>query len=147
MVQKIRLPFTESDPRMGALSAFAYIPIKLTRQSPSLQLVGLLDTGSSVNVLPYEVGLALGLTWEAQNLIIPLGGNLVSAEAKAIILSAQIANFEPVDLAFAWTSDRSAPLILGQTNFGSASKNGGSSKVGRPLLLRTNYGMSALRSS
>jgi hypothetical protein len=33
------------------------------------------------------------------------------------ILSAQSANFEPVDLAFAWISDRSAPLILGQTNF------------------------------
>ena len=117
MVQKIRFPFTESDPRMGALSAFAYIPIKLTYQSPSLELVGLLDTGASVNVLPYEVGLKLGLTWEAQNLIIPLGGNLVSSEAKAIILKAQIANFEPVDLAFAWTSDRNAPLILGQTNF------------------------------
>jgi len=102
---------------MGALSAFAYIPIKLTYQSPSLELVGLLDTGASVNVLPYEVGLKLGLTWEAQNLIIPLGGNLVSSEAKAIILKAQIANFEPVDLAFAWTSDRNAPLILGQTNF------------------------------
>jgi hypothetical protein len=117
MVQKIRLPFTESDPRLGALSAFAYRTSSKAHQSPSLQLVGLLDSGASVNVLPYEVGLELGLTWETQNLIIPLGGNLASSQAKAIVLSAQIANFEPVDLAFAWSSDRNAPLILGQTNF------------------------------
>jgi hypothetical protein len=37
--------------------------------------------------------------------------------------------------------------VKAQKVLGSASKNGGSSKVGRPLLLRTNYGMSALRSS
>jgi hypothetical protein len=117
MVQKIRLPFTETDPQMGSLSAFAYIPIQLIHQHESLQLVALLDTGASVNVLPYNVGLKLGLTWETQNLVIPLGGNIARSEAKAIILSAQIANFAPVNLAFAWSSDPNAPLILGQTNF------------------------------
>ncbi len=49
---------------MGALSAFAYVPIILSRSGLSQNLVGLLDTGASVNVLPYEVGLDLGLTWE-----------------------------------------------------------------------------------
>jgi hypothetical protein len=117
MPQKIRLPFTETDPNLGAISAFAYIPIQLSHQATSRQLIGLLDTGASVNVLPYEIGLSLGLDWEAQNLILPLGGNLAQSEAKAIILSAQIANFEPVDLAFAWSNDRNAPLLLGQTNF------------------------------
>jgi hypothetical protein len=117
MAQKIRLPYTESDPHIGALSSFACISIKLTNQNSSLLVAGLLDSGASVNVLPYEVGLKLGLVWEAKNLIIPLGGNLAHSEAKAIILSAQIANFEPVDLAFAWSSDRNVLLILGQTNF------------------------------
>ena len=117
MPQKIRLPFIEADPAMGALSAFAYVPLQLAHQSTVLQLIGLLDTGSSVNVLPYEVGLNLGLRWETQTLSIPLGGNLGKSEAKAVILTAQIANLAPVDLAFAWSSDRNAPLLLGQTNF------------------------------
>jgi hypothetical protein len=117
MVQRIRLPFVETDPSMGALSAFAYLPITLTRADRALSLVGLLDTGASVNVLPYEVGLDLGLIWEIQRFIIPLGGNLAQSDAKAVVLLAQVGNFEPIDLAFAWTSDRQAPLILGQTNF------------------------------
>jgi hypothetical protein len=87
MVQRIRLPFIESDLQMGALSAFAYVPIILSRSGLSQNLVGLLDTGASVNVLPYEVGLDLGLTWETQRFTIP------------------------------WTTDQKAPLILGQTNF------------------------------
>jgi hypothetical protein len=56
MVQSIRLPFIESDPRMGA-SAFAYIPITLIRADRAQNLIGLLDTSASVNVLPYEAGL------------------------------------------------------------------------------------------
>jgi hypothetical protein len=117
MIQRIRLPFTERDPQMGALSAFACVPVTLARSGLSQNLVGLLDTGASVNVLPYEVGLNLGLIWEIQPFRIQLGGNLAQSEAKAVVLSARIGNFVPVDLAFAWTIDRQAPLILGQTNF------------------------------
>jgi|GEM_PF-4151693 hypothetical protein len=32
-------------------------------------------------------------------------------------LIAQIGEFEPVKLVFAWTNSPNAPLILGQTNF------------------------------
>jgi hypothetical protein len=102
---------------MGSLSAFAYLPITLIGADRTQNLVGLLDTGASVNVLPYEVGLDLGLIWATQRFSIPLGGNLAQSEAKAVILAAQVGHFEPIDLAFAWTSDRNAPLILGQTNF------------------------------
>ena len=31
-----------------------------------LAVVGLLDTGSTVNILPYPLGLQLGLVWEQQ---------------------------------------------------------------------------------
>jgi hypothetical protein len=61
MVDKIRFFFTELDPNMGALSTLPYLPLTLTYQNRSLNISGLLDTGASVNVLPYEVGLRLGL--------------------------------------------------------------------------------------
>ncbi|MFM7425566.1 MAG: hypothetical protein ACKO7W_11325 [Elainella sp.] len=117
MVEPIRFPFTELDATMGEFSAFLYLPITLEYQNQALQLSGLLDTGASVNVLPYEIGRSLGAIWEHQRLIIPLGGNLARYEARAIVVSAKVADFAAVDLAFAWTIASDAPLILGQVNF------------------------------
>ncbi len=117
MVDKVRFAFTEVDPDLGALSTLPYIPLILTYQTQSLRVSGLLDTGSSVNVLPYDVGLRLGAVWERQRLSVPLGGNLARFEARALVLTATLEQFPTVDLAFAWTRDRNAPLILGHMNF------------------------------
>ncbi|NJK72948.1 MAG: hypothetical protein HC942_00745 [Microcoleus sp. SU_5_6] len=117
MVNKVRFPFTEINPELGALSTFPYLPLTLTYQNRAVTVLGLLDTGSSVNVLPYDLGLRLGATWERQMLSVPLGGNLAKFEARALVVIANIARFPSVELAFAWTKDRNAPLILGQMNF------------------------------
>ena len=120
MVDKVRFAFTEVDPDLGALSTLPYLPLILTYRNQSLSVSGLLDTGSSVNVLPYAMGLRLGAVWERQRLSIPLGGNLARFEARALVLMATVEKFSPVELAFAWTKDRNAPLILGQMNFSLA---------------------------
>jgi len=117
MVNRVRFAFTEVDPSLGVLSTLPYLPIVLTYQNQSLRVSGLLDTGSSVNVLPYEMGLRLGAVWERQRLSVPLGGNLSKFEARAVVMTANVEQFPPVDLAFAWTQDRNAPLILGHINF------------------------------
>lgn len=117
MVDKVRFAFTEVDPNLGALSTLPYLPLILAYQNQSLNVSGLLDTGSSVNVLPYETGLRLGAVWERQRLSVPLGGNLAKFEARALVMRATVERFPPVDLAFAWTRDRNAPLILGHMNF------------------------------
>ncbi|MEO1211540.1 MAG: retroviral-like aspartic protease, partial [Cyanobacteria bacterium J06638_20] len=83
----------------------------------SVESMALLDTGASVNVLPYEIGLQLGAVWEEQTVPIQLSGNLAQMEARGLVLSATIAEFPPVLLAFAWTQSREAPLILGHMNF------------------------------
>ncbi|MBW4508468.1 MAG: hypothetical protein KME64_18425 [Scytonematopsis contorta HA4267-MV1] len=117
MVNKVRFPFTEVNPELGALSTFPYLPLTLNYQNNSFKVSGLLDTGSSVNVLPYEIGLRLGAVWENQTLSIPLGGNLSRYEARALVVLATVEQFPSVELAFAWTRNRNAPLILGQMNF------------------------------
>jgi hypothetical protein len=117
MTDKVRFAFTEVDPKLGALSTLPYLPIILTYQNQSIRGSGLLDTGSSVNVLPYEMGLSLGAVWEKQTLSIPLGGNLARFEARALVLTANVDKFDPVDLALAWTQNKNAPLILGHMNF------------------------------
>lgn len=67
--------------------------------------------------LPFQVGLELGAIWENQMPLFQLGGNLANYESRGLIVTATISDFEPVNLAFAWTSAENVPVILGQTNF------------------------------
>ena len=60
-----------------------YLPIRLICNAKSLNALGLLDTGATVNVLPYE----LGLLWEEQKTAVKLTGNLGQVEARAVLLS------------------------------------------------------------
>ncbi len=94
-----------------------YLPLVIASATRVLPVEGLLDTGASVNVLPYEIGLQLGLDWDSEILSLTLAGNLARFEARAVILSGQVAGFPAVQLAFAWTKSTEAPLILGQANF------------------------------
>lgn len=95
----------------------AYLPLTLSLNGQCLDVEGLLDTGASVNVLPYELGQQLGLIWENETLSVVLAGNLARFEARAVIVTAQVSSFPTVDLAFAWTQAADVPLILGQANF------------------------------
>lgn len=95
----------------------AYLPLTLSLNGQSLNAEGLLDTGASVNVLPYKLGQQLGLIWEDETLSVILAGNLARFEARAVIVDAQVSSFPRVNLAFAWTQATDVPLILGQANF------------------------------
>lgn len=83
----------------------------------SASVLGLLDTGAAVNVLPYSVGVNLGLSWDQQTTSVQLSGNMAVAEARAVLVSAAVAGFAPVRLAFAWARIDNVPVILGQINF------------------------------
>ena len=98
-------------------SRLAYLPITLRHATHVLAVVGLLDTGSTVNVLPYPLGFQLGLVWEHQTTQVQLTGSLARLPARGVIVSGQVASFPPVDLAFAWTQAPDVPMILGQVNF------------------------------
>ena len=93
------------------------IPIALSYAGLSISADALLDTGSTVNLLPYDIGLQLGIVWEEQTVRLPLAGNLAKVEARGLFLHVQIGNLERVRLAFAWAQVSQVPLILGQTNF------------------------------
>ena len=110
MADKVRVAFTEVDPNLVHwVRTLPYLPIIITDQNQSLRGSGLLDTGSNVNVLPYEMGLSLGAIWDRQTLSIPLGGNLARFEARALVLTANVNKFPAVDLACAWTMTKMLP--------------------------------------
>lgn len=117
MVDAQRFPYKIIDSSLGMVDRMPYLPLTLSLDGQSLNTEGLLDTGASVNVLPYELGLQLGLTWEDETLSVLLAGNLARFEARAVIVEAQVSSFSTIDLAFAWTQAPNVPLILGQANF------------------------------
>ena len=117
MVDAQRFPYKIIDSNLGMVDRMPYLPLMLSLDGRSLNTEGLLDTGASVNVLPYELGLQLGLIWEGETLSVLLAGNLARFEARAVVVDAQVSSFPTVNLAFAWTQAPNVPLILGQANF------------------------------
>ena len=117
MVNAQRFPYKIIDSSLGMVDRMPYLPLTLSFNGQSLNAEGLLDTGASVNVLPYELGLQLGLIWENETLSVVLAGNLARFEARAVVVDAQVSSFSRVNLAFAWTRATDVPLILGQANF------------------------------
>ena len=117
MLNSQRFPFIERTNGKGLSSLMPYLKITLNYRDRAVNSMALLDTGASVNVLPYEVGLQLGAVWEEQTVPIQLSGNLAQMEARGLVMSVAVAEFSPVLLAFAWTKFRDVPLILGHMNF------------------------------
>ncbi|MEH2173549.1 retroviral-like aspartic protease [Nostoc sp.] len=117
MVNPQRFSFTEGYDTFGVPDALPKLPLILTYRNSSVDVSGLLDTGASVNVLPYSIGVQLGAIWEEQTISVMLAGNLAPVEAKGLLLSAQIGSFEPVRLVFAWSLSNDVPLLLGRMNF------------------------------
>jgi len=110
MPSTIEFPFSDDE-------ALPTIPITLSHAGSSVSANAMLDTGSTVNLLPYDIGLQLGANWEEQTVRLPLAGNLATVEARGLFVHVQIGNLESVRLAFAWAKTSQVPLIFGQTNF------------------------------
>jgi hypothetical protein len=116
MLNGQRFLFTEKIDNLGRSIIMPYLPLTLNNGSYSQEVTALLDTGASVNVLPYEIGLHLGVVWEEQTVPIQLSGNLANSEARGIVISGTVAQFSPVLLAFAWTRSTNLPVILSRTH-------------------------------
>jgi len=109
-------PFVERDPSSGAASLAPLLPITSVGANP-VSVSGLLDTGATVNVLPYAVGEQLGAVWEQQTAAVQLSGNLAACEARVLVVSAVVGRFPAVRLEFAWARTDAVPVLLGQVNF------------------------------
>lgn len=95
------------------------VELQLSHASYSVTVSALVDSGAALNILPFDLGIKLGLDWKRQNFPLDLGGTLTGTQAYAVLLQVQLATFSPIDLAFAWVS-RPTPKVqplLGQVNF------------------------------
>ena len=79
-------PFVSIDIALGEASLRPYLPLTLIDQRSSVTASDLLDTGASVNLLPYLVGIELGYVWERQTTALSLTGNLPQYEARVVLV-------------------------------------------------------------
>jgi hypothetical protein len=112
-----QFPYLEVQDSLGMVDSLPKLPIELGYRGRSVSGVGLLDTGSSVNVLPYGIGRDLGLVWDDLTMAITLSGNLAAIEARGVLVNAIVGDFEAVRLVFAWCQSDHVPLLLGRMNF------------------------------
>jgi len=117
MIDSQRFPFLEVRDVYGDVDVVPRLPLTLSYGEKSIAVSGLLDTGASINVLPYSVGCKLGAIWEDQRFSVQLAGNLAPVEAKGLAVTAQIGDFAPVTMVFAWSQTDDVPVLLGRMNF------------------------------
>jgi len=117
MLNSQRFPFVEARDALGSIDAVPQLPLTLYYRNSAVEVSGLLDTGASVNVLPYSVGIQLGAVWEELTTSVQLAGNLAPVEARGLVMSAQVSDFTPVRLVVAWSLNNDVPLLLKRMNF------------------------------
>jgi hypothetical protein len=108
--------YIAGDSAWGEASLMPYVPLTIYRDGQAVNEYALVDSGSSVNVMPYSLGERMGLNWEDELTLVKLTGNLASLEAKGIVVNARDGDSEIVELVFAWTRTDDAPFLLGQIN-------------------------------
>lgn len=67
--------YVERDPALGAASLAPMLPVKLIGRQ-SFETSGPLDSGATINVLPFDLGNQLGFDWDQENRSVQLSGNL-----------------------------------------------------------------------
>src|SRR5262245_384299 len=110
-------PYAEINPGTSHCAHVPVLPVTLQFAADSIEVRGLVDTGAAVNVIPFDVGPHLGLTWENQQYPVRLTGNLLGLESRAVFVNAYVGEFRPIELCFAWTKTNGVPVLLGQVNF------------------------------
>jgi hypothetical protein len=113
----MRFQYSTTSSTQNEFDSLPRLPLLLLREEQNVEVVGLVDSGATVNVLPYELGLQLGGVWDDRRAIIQLAGNLSSQPAMPFAAITQIEAFPATELLFAWVQRPNIPLILGQTNF------------------------------
>jgi hypothetical protein len=111
-----QFPYVPRDASLGNASLAPMLPLTLVGRH-SVATFGLVDSGAAINVLPYALGVQLGLDWDQETRSVELSGNLASVEARVVVLSAVVGSFPSVRQAFAWAQTDTVSVILGQVNF------------------------------
>jgi hypothetical protein len=81
-----------------------------------VSVIALVDSGASINLLPYSVGQALGFDWESAETGPPISGT-VQSESRIVKAKVTIGSLDEVELSFCWIKHDNVRLLLGHNDF------------------------------
>jgi hypothetical protein len=94
----MRFNYSTTSPTQNEFDSLPRLSLSLHREDRVVESIGLVDSGATVNVLPYGLGLQLGGVWEDRRAIIQLAGNLGNQPAIPFSAIAQIGELLPIEL-------------------------------------------------
>lgn len=118
MLMAERFPYINAHPAIGEAGFRPFMLITLMYQQSLIATSALLDTGATVNVLPYPLGLELGYVWERQTASLNLTGNLAQYEARVVTVDAGVGRFEPTRVRLDKSCRSSANFGTGKLLYG-----------------------------
>lgn len=93
----MRFKYSTTSPTQNEFDSLPRIPLILQKDNRSVETTGLVDSGATVSVLPYELGIQLGAVWDDTKAIIQLAGNLSNQTAMPFSATAESQTFNPLD--------------------------------------------------
>jgi hypothetical protein len=93
------------------------LPVRLTRGAVTVDVLGLVDSGAIISVLPFSVGNRFGVSWQSLTQQTVVGGVAGGVPAKVLSADGVVAGFPPVLLLFAWAASYDVPTLFGYANF------------------------------
>ena len=120
-----RFPYSKPQGMTGKPGVLPFIPLTLYFTHDGIHITkhvtvpALIDSGSTVNVLPRDIGERFGLDWDEQRAVLASAGIVLGHPALAVPVFAKIPGLTPQQLLFAWSelSSENRRVLLGQTDF------------------------------
>lgn len=72
----MKFKYSTLHPKQSQLDSLPRLRLQLSSQTNTIEAIGLVDSGATINVLPFDIEVSLGAVWEEQKAIIPSAGNL-----------------------------------------------------------------------
>ena len=113
----MKFRYSVTSPAQDEFDSMPRVPLTLEANRRRIKTNALVDSGAMISVMPFRLGQQLGMTWKQNEANVNLGGIADGAGGIPILVSAQIGEYTPVELVFAWTKRNDLPLILGQYDF------------------------------
>jgi hypothetical protein len=70
----MRFRYSTTAPEQDESDSLPRVPLVLRNGVLAAEVVGLVDSGATVNVLPYKIGIQLGAVWDDRKANISLAG-------------------------------------------------------------------------
>ena len=101
----------------GPLDLVPLLPAELSLGSVSAKVTGLVDSGATFSVLPFDIGNRFGQDWRSLPDAFSISSFAARTPAKLIRLWTHVAAYPPIKPAYAWVQSNTCPVLFGQMTF------------------------------